>query len=182
MFQVFRVLKRWLNPLPLKQQLSTLTIWAFQTPLDELFYRTVVLEKIIWNWVKDNISGRITAGQYFRKNFQKLVAGQNFGKNSQKLKVEQNFEKNWSWGNIGENLPKIGHWTKECTNLNFDLIQWWTEIIMQLRVLPQILSPVLTNIQNAKKKRNKWHKKINFFYIIRNSDAGVPPRYENKCT
>ena len=36
-----------------------------------------------------------------------------------------------------------------CTYLNFDLIQWWTEIFVQLRVLPQILSQVLTNIQNV---------------------------------
>ena len=63
----------------------------------------------------------------------------------------------------------------------FDLIQWWTEIIMQLRVLPQILSQVLANIQNAKKKRNKWQKNF-FFYIIQISDAGVPPRHDNKCT
>ena len=44
------------------------------------------------------------------------------------------------------------------------LIQRWTEIIIQLRVLPQILSQVLTNIQNAKKKRNKWHTK-NYFFL-----------------
>ena len=50
---------------------------------------------------------------------------------------------------------------------NFDLIQWWTEIIMQLRVLPQILSQLLTNIHNAKKKRNKWHKKKLFFTVFR---------------
>ena len=53
------------------------------------------------------------------------------------------------------------------------LIQWWTEIIIQLKVLPQILSQVLTNVQNAKKKKKQMaQKKKFFFFIIRIGDAG----------
>ena len=53
---------------------------------------------------------------------------------------------------------------KERTYLNFDLIQWWTEIIVQQRVLPQILSQVLTNIQNVKKKETSGTKKFIFLH------------------
>ena len=54
---------------------------------------------------------------------------------------------------------------------------------MQLRVLLQIVSQVLTNIQNAKKKKKQMApKKLIFFYTIWISDAGAPPRHDNKCT
>ena len=55
------------------------------------------------------------------------------------------------------------------------IIQRWIKIIIQLRVLPQILSQVSTNIQNTKKKKKKNCTKKLVIYTIWIRDAGASP-------